>query len=253
MVENAKGIMYPNITKPLYQQFRDTLLHQIESGELSEGDTLPGERVLAEMYDISRVTVRKCIGKMVEEGYLIRSHGKETMVAQRKVNHHLGRLVGSIEEILTTEDAAASVVVLKKGFDPGSASVRRHLKISESADTRIYAFSRVIITGGEPLALNYSFVPYDIGKIIDVLDLTTAKVFPYLENCGYDLGYGEQEISSAVCTEDIAGVLHYEVGQPILVIRRTIYLENGYPIMYEKTVYRGDRYKYSIRLQRKLI
>lgn len=252
MFQETRTKIYPNIGKPLYRQLRDALVGQIESGELTEGDALPGERVLAELYDISRVTVRKCIGELVEEGYFIRSQGKETVVAQRKVNHHLGRLVGSIEEILSTDGLVASVLVVEKSFVEAPVSVRQRLKIAESDQAKVYVFSRAIISNGEPLAINYSFVPYEIGKIVDPLDLTTAKVFPYLETCGYNLSYGEQEITSALCSEAESGYLSYEVGRPVLVIRRTTYLENGYPILYEKTVYRGDRYKYSIRLQRKL-
>lgn len=252
MFQEPKGTLYPNITKPLYLQFRDVLIDQIESGDLSPGDLLPGERKLAEMYDISRVTVRKCIGHMVEEGYFNRSQGKETMVAQRKVDHHLGRLVGSVEEFLSTEGIIATIEVIQKGFEQGSLSVRKHLQIDESDHADVFAFSRSIQKNGKPMGVNFSFVPHDIGKIVDSLDLTTAKVFTHLEACGYNLSYGEQEITSAVCTKDIAGYLDYEVRQPVLVIRRTTYLENGYPILYEKTVYRGDRYQYSIRLQRKL-
>lgn len=252
MIHKPRAILYPNITKPLYQQFRDLLISRIESGELAEGDPLPGERVLAELYDISRVTVRKCIGAMVEEGYLVRSHGKETVVARRRVNHHLGRLIGSIEEVLGTPGVSASIEVIRKCFAKGSDSVRRRLQISETDDSQIYDFVRAIIQDGSPLALNYSFVPFEFGKLIDALDLTTAKVFPYLETCGYNLGYGEQEISSESCSEEASGHLDYPTGKPVLVIRRTTFLENGYPVMYEKTVYRGDRYQYSIRLQRKL-
>jgi GntR family transcriptional regulator len=252
MFQEARTKIYPNIGKPLYRQLRDALVGQIESGELAEGDAIPGERTLAELYDISRVTVRKCIGEMVEEGYFIRSHGKETVVAQRKLNHHLGRLVGSIEEILSAEGVVATVRVVGKGFAEGSASVRKRLKIAETDRTPIYEFSRVIIKNDEPLAVNYSFVPYEIGRLVDSLDLTVAKVFPYLENCGYSLSYGEQEISAALCSPEESGFLDYASGQPVMVIRRTTFLENGYPILYEKTVYRGDSYQYSIRLQRKL-
>lgn len=244
--------LYPNITKPLYQQLRDIILAQIESGDLAEGDVLPGERALADMYDISRVTVRACIGKLVEEGYLVRSHGKETTVAQRKVNHHLGRLLGSVEEILQTPGMDARIDVLHRLYHAGSASVRRHLRMPEGGEPPIYEFARTIVTHGEPLGVNYSFVPADIGRAVEHLDLTTARVFPHLESSGYTLGYGEQEITASLCTAEMTDVLVYPVGQPVLVIRRTIYLENGYPIMYEKTVYRGDRYQYSIRLQRRL-
>lgn len=252
MLARNAAKMYPNIDKPLYRQLRDALVGQIESGELTEGDALPGERTLAEMYDLSRVTVRKCIGAMVEEGYFIRSHGKETVVARRKVNHHLGRLVGSVEEMLSIDNFSAAIRVVRKGFIEGSASVRRHLQLSESDRRPVYEFSRVINKNGEPLAINYSFVQHEIGRIVDPLDLSTAKVFPHLENAGFNLSWGEQEIEAAVCTADVSSELDYEAGRPVLVIRRTTYLENGYPILYEKTIYRGDRYQYSIRLQRRL-
>lgn len=252
MLSEVKGIIYPDITKPIYLQLRDILVNEIETGKLRPGDSLPGERVIAEMYDISRVTVRKCIGGLVEEGYLVRSQGRETTVAQRKVNHHLGRLVGSIEEFLSTDAVEVSIDVIRKGFEKGSVSVRKHLELSDEDRSQIYSFSRRINKSGQPLAVNFSFVPFDIGKIVDTLDLKSAKVFVCLENAGYNLSYGEQEITAAICSKEEAGYLSYEVGQAILVIRRTTYLENGYPILYEKTIYRGDNYQYSIRLQRRI-
>src|SRR5512141_3178053 len=111
MFAATHGILYPNIAKPIYQQLHDIITDMIESGELAPGDALPGERTLAEMYDISRVTVRKCIGSLANEGYLTRGQGKETRVAERKIDHHLGRLVGSVEEALLAEDYHATIDV----------------------------------------------------------------------------------------------------------------------------------------------
>ena len=253
MLNEAKGRLYPNITKPLYLQLREILVDMIESGELKAGDALPGERVLAEMYDVSRVTVRKCIGGMVDDGYVIRDHGKETRIANRKANHNLGPMVGIVEELFNKYgDFIVAVDVINKGFEAATSAVRKGLKIKDADKAQIYAFSRIIKKDKKPLAINYSYVPYDIGKIVDSLDLTRDKVSAYLENCGYNLSYAEQEISSGLCTKDESGYLKYEVGQPVLVIKRTDYLEDGYPILYEKTIYRGDEYQYNIRLQRKL-
>lgn len=252
MLEEAKGILYPNITKPIYMQLRDILVDLIEKGELAPGDILPGERTLAEMYDISRVTVRKTISSLVDEGYVVRSHGKETRIAKRKVSHHLGRLEGIVEELFNTNGIVVTVEVINKGYEAASATVRKHLRLDDSNAAHAYAFSRVLHKNGQPLAVNFSYVPYDIGKIVDSLDLTRDKVFAYLENCGYNLSYGEQEIASSLCTKEEARYLNYKTGQPVIVIKRTTFLENGYPILYEKTIYRGDDYQYTIRLQRKI-
>jgi GntR family transcriptional regulator len=252
MLSEASRRLYPNINKPLYLQLRDIIVDLIDSGEFSPGDTLPGERALAEMYDISRVTVRKCIASLVDEGYVERRQGKETTVAQKKVVHNLGPLLGIVEELLNNEGFKATVNVIHKGFEAPTSTVRKFLRLGDSNKSQVYAFSRVLEKNGKPLAINHSYVPYDIGKIVDSLDLSKDKVFAYLENCGYNLSYGEQEITSSLCTREESTYLKYDAGRPVLVIRRTTYLENGFPILYEKTIYRGDEYQYNIRLQRKI-
>lgn len=243
-------MVYHGIMKLLYLQVRDKLVEQIESGELAPGDAIPGERTLAEMFDVSRVTIRKCIGNMVEEGYLIRSRGKETVVASRKINHRLGILVGVAEELSET-NGDVKIQVINKSYEEISTDVRKHLKTDEHSLT--YAFSRLILKDNKPLVVNYSYVLHDIGKLVETLDLESDKVFRYLENCGYNVSYAEQVISAGICNKKEAELLHYKVGQPVIVIKRTTFLENGYPILYEKSTYRGDEYQYSIKLLRKQI
>ncbi|KUO71578.1 MAG: hypothetical protein APF77_16805 [Clostridia bacterium BRH_c25] len=241
-------MIYHGINKLLYLQVRDILVEQIESGKLAPGDALPGERTLAEIYDVSRVTIRKCIGNLVEEGYLIRNRGKETVVASRKVSHRLGALLGVAEE-LSEVDNTITTEVLKKGYEKITSDIRKHLNIED--ESQIYAFSRLILKDNKPLIINYSYVPEDIGKMVETLDLNSDKVFAYLENCGYNVSYAEQVITAGICNKKEAELLDYRLGAPALVIKRTTFLENGYPILYEKSIYRGDEYQYSIKLLRK--
>lgn len=252
MLFKPNGRLFPNIQKPMYIQLRDIIVDLIESDELTPGDVLPGERTLAEMYDVSRVTIRKCIGILVDEGYIIRQQGKQNVVAKKRINHHLGLLVGIVEELFNTKGIVVTVEVLQKKYEIASPAVRKHLKLVDSDKPNAYVFSRLLYKNGQPIALNHSYVPYDIGRIVDSLDLNKDKVFLYLENCGYNLSYGEQEITASLCREEEAGYLNYKVGQPVIVIKRTSFLESGYPILYEKSIFRADAYQYTIRLQRKI-
>lgn len=241
-------MIYHGIMKPLYLQIRDILVEQIETEQLLPGDVLPGERVLAEMYDVSRVTIRKSIGIMVEEGYLIRTRGKGTTVASRKVNHRLGALMGVAEE-LSEFNNTVEIQVLNKGYGQASPDVRKYLNLPKNSE--MYEFSRLILKDNKPLILNRSYVSYDIGRLVENLDLKSDKVFKHLENCGYKVSYAEQVITAGVCTEEEAELLKYKVGSPALIMKRTTFLESGYPILYEKSIYRGDAYQYSIKLLRK--
>ena len=242
------GRIYLDANRALYLQLKDILVGQIESGELKPGETIPGERVLAELYDISRVTVRKCIGAMVEDGYLIRHQGKETQVAERKVSRRLGLLMGVVEELLVTEEAR-SVREVYKGYRPASPRVQEALNLKDGET--VFRFDRLVYADG-PLVYNRSYVPAEIGRILENLDFNTAKVFLHMERCGYRLSFGEQKMTAGLCKPREAEFLEYEVGGAVLVGKRTTYLESGMPVLYERSVFRGDKYQYSIKLFRKL-
>ena len=52
---------------------------KIETGEYQEGSMIESERELMERYQFSRITVRKAIDELVNEGYLYRIQEKELM------------------------------------------------------------------------------------------------------------------------------------------------------------------------------
>lgn len=241
---------YSEAAKPLYIQLKRQLVEQIESGKYSEGHVLPGERTLAMEYGVSRVTVRKCIEVLAEEGYLTRIEGKPTVVNRRKIRHRLGDLLGIREELLEISKEV-KVVELYKDYEPVQQEVRRSLNLGES--NQIYAFVRLFLVENKPLLINYSYISPDKSGLIDVMDLNKVVIFSHLEQCGYKLSFAEQKISAGICNTEEEKYLDYAAGLSILLRKRTTYLEGGYPILYDKCVYRGDAYQYSIKLDRKKV
>ena len=68
---------------PLYLQLQELIRNAIGEKLLVQGNAIPAERDLAIEYDVSRITVRKAIGGLVEEGLLTRRRGAGTFVAGR--------------------------------------------------------------------------------------------------------------------------------------------------------------------------
>lgn len=68
---------------PLYLQLARSLREHISSGGIDPGSALPSERDLSEMAGLSRVTIRKGIEQLIEEGVLVRKQGSGTFVARR--------------------------------------------------------------------------------------------------------------------------------------------------------------------------
>jgi len=78
----------------LYQQLVDEIKEMISSGKLSEGDRIMTELELSRNYDISRITVRKAIEILVEEGILIKKQGIGTFVAGKRLTRNMGVFMG---------------------------------------------------------------------------------------------------------------------------------------------------------------
>lgn len=240
-------MIYRGTMRPIYIQIRDILVEDIESGKLSPGDSIPSERNLAEIYNVSRVTIRKCISIMVDEGYLTKSRGKPPVVATPEARHPLKNLLGVAEEFAST-DKNIKVKLLSKGYTKITKEVKENLQSKEGKE--MYEFSRLILKNDIPLVLNYSYVSSEIGKLVETLDLRSDKVFAYFENCGYKMTHAQQEISADLCEQPEADLLDYKVGSPIIKVHRVTYLDSGDPILYEISHYRDDLYKYNIKLLR---
>ena len=84
---------------PRYAQLYRHLAEVITSGALEADAQLPPERDLAEMADVSRVTVRKAVAQLVGEGILEQRRGAGTFVRPQppKMEHSLSALVSFTE------------------------------------------------------------------------------------------------------------------------------------------------------------
>lgn len=70
--------------KAKYYIVMEAIKEQIDKGILKPKEKLPSENQLSEKYGISRHTIRKAIGILENEGYVVAEHGKGTFVADRR-------------------------------------------------------------------------------------------------------------------------------------------------------------------------
>src|SRR5882672_8374287 len=102
----------PHAASPLYMQLAQKLAQAIRDGEFQTEDALPSERVLSESLDLSRVTARKAIDRLVEQGLIVRKRGSGNYIAP-KLEQPLSRLTSFSEELH------------QRGFKPSSRWLTR--------------------------------------------------------------------------------------------------------------------------------
>lgn len=64
----------------LYQMIYDDIIEKMKSGDYKIGDQLPTEKQLAESFDVSRITSKKALELLAEEGYINRIRGKGSFI-----------------------------------------------------------------------------------------------------------------------------------------------------------------------------
>lgn len=67
---------------PLYKQLKDSIIKQIERGELRPGDRVPSENELARDAGVSRITTKQALAELAQDGWVYRVRGKGTFVAR---------------------------------------------------------------------------------------------------------------------------------------------------------------------------
>lgn len=245
-------MLYQNSSKPLHGQLKEIILNKIRFNELKPGDSLPGERKLAQMYNVSRVTVRRTISDLVTENILSKQHGKDTTVCDFQndaaIQNTLGRLYGVAEELLS-QNKTINIEVLFLGFEPASTLVKRKLRLNEFEGS-MFCFHRRMELDKQPLLVNYSYTSEVIGCLLQDLDMKKDIVYLYLERNGYNITHANQTVSAGIADERIADFLSIKQGSPVLEVTRTTYIKGNSPIMFEKTIYRADKYQYYIKLNR---
>ncbi len=233
---------------PLYYQLKELIREQIDNGELKPEDRIPSERELSERYEISRMTARQAITELVNEGLLFREQGKGTFVAMPKISQGLLGLTSYTEDMM------------RRGLTPGTKllsfqtilptrKIADRLKVS--LDSRIIQMERLRLANDEPMALEISHVPTHLCPGLDPNELERQSLYRLLES-KYQivLARASETLEPAMPSTLEAELLSIVPTVPLLLIERITYTPDGSPVEFVKSLYRGDRYKFYVELER---
>ena len=242
MAEEIEKLNYDSFM-PLYHQLKEIFLEKIENEELIEGDMIPSENELQQIYDVSRATVRNAIQLLVNEGLMQKKKGKGTFVKRRKIEERLPLLKSFTEEMIG-RDASKKVISAK--YIKASPAIIAHMGLSSSES--VFSLKRLLVVDNKPLGILHSYIPAKYKLSIE--EDYTKSLYRILEKKGVRLKEAEQTIESLMSNPEQTRLLKQKVPIPILVIRRLAYSISGEVVEYVKGAYHGDRYRYNCRLTR---
>ncbi len=251
MKASRQGTLLASLPANLsYQRPKGEQLQEILEGfiaTLEPGTRLPSERLLAERYEVARATVTQAIDELAGKGLVYRVHGSGTFVAEPKFRQP--QTLTSFTEDMRARGMTPGSVVLAQEVAPVSAVISRHLQVVQG--TPVVHIERVRTANGEPMALERSYLPAGRFPGLEGVDLTDVSLYSLLaERWGARVASADQWASAVRLTEEEAGILGVDAGQPALLFQRVTRDQPGNIIEYVRSVYRGDRYEVHHRLER---
>lgn len=239
-----------DIAIPLYSQLKDRIISTINNDELKYGEKIPTEIEIMEQYNVSRITVRRAIEELVEEGYLIKKQGKGTFVIKNKIERKLTYSYKNTQPISFTKELelnniipSAQVIDLKI-IDP-IEEFNKMLNINLN-DKLIY-MKRLRLANNIPTAIEINYFSYTYfeellnknltGSLYKILE-EDFKVFP---NKNLKL-----ELEVVKANDEQSKLLNIPISEPLFLFFGITADNNNNPIHIAKRYLIASKYKFSL-------
>jgi len=226
---------------PLHSQLASLLREQIRSRKLPANAQLPSERELCDQFSISRITVRKALSTLLQEGLIYASVGKGTYVADTSLNEELQPL-SSFTQDIQRRGMVASSQVLEATIISSDDLLASQFRIPRGAE--LVRLQRLRLADGAPVALQLSHLPHNLCPGILEYDLAERSLYNILsQEYGLLLLRADTEIEAALARPEEGRLLQVPLPAAVLISRQTTYLESGAIVEITRSVFRGDRYR----------
>jgi GntR family transcriptional regulator len=231
---------------PLYYQVKESLLSEIRTKQLKVGELIPSESELQEKFNVSRITIRRAIQELVQEGYLYTQQGKGTFVRQPEASRELNPIAGWTET-MTALGMHPETKQIKYSEEPAPSDVARLLNIP--GGSMVYLMERLRYADNEPICIMINYlVPALVPGFIET-GLNGESLYAMLERkYNIILSRAEEIVEAKAAKVSEASMLNVMKGFPLLYATRVTYDAADRPVEAVKSILRADRYSYKIKL-----
>ncbi len=234
---------------PRYLQVAEHLRAAILRGDYKPGEALPGEPQLAQLYNLSRPTIRQAIAALRAEGLVTAEHGRGTFVRERRPVLHVSSafLTGGAQWADQHPGLIATQTVREVAEVPASAEVATQLHIDDQAP--VVVRRRVMLIDNEPVQLADSFYPADLvrGTPISQPAKLPGGTIAALKQLGVTLDRFEEVVTARMPTPDEFRALHLDEGVPVILLCRTTCAVEGVPVEYSVATLNAERHRLSYK------
>lgn len=228
--------------KPLWSQLYDILEGRILNGEYKEGEVLPSEMSLMDEFEVSRVTVRQAMDKLIVAGLISRKRGKGTIVLKKEntVATSFQSSFNGVEEKNNANDRR----VLEVSYVTPPIDVAYFFDIS--VNKPVLKLVRQTYVDGNPVT-NYETYINPMVPVDDQTDFTES-LYDKLEMAGYPITSVKEKITASIMTAKQKELFCINKNEAIMN-RIRMGSSNNFPVEYTYSQYVAKGYELVIDLK----
>jgi GntR family histidine utilization transcriptional repressor len=224
--------------QPRFILIKSFILDAIEDGKLKPGDKVPSENQLSADFSVSRMTARRAVSELVDEGILLRSQGLGSFVSDHRPMSSMLEIRSINDEIEHRGHTYSSQVVCLEAVSCDSyQSTLLGVKVaSDIFHSKIVHFENDIAVQLEDRFVNplwaAEYLQQDFRKM--TANQYLSKVAP--------LTQADHSIEAILPDENTASLLSINIEQACLKITRRTFSAKGI-VSYARLYHPGHRYR----------
>ncbi|MBM6813787.1 GntR family transcriptional regulator [Olsenella uli] len=232
----------------LYDQIKDDLLSKIKDGTYPEGQTIPSELELAEMYGVSRPTIRQALQILVSDGYLEKRRRRGTVVTKPKVSQSFTMSISSFEDAMRLAGRLPKTKVLVFKRERANAEVEKRLELTRDQD--VFKLVRLRYADDLPNVFVESYIPCTLYPGLDSFDFNGSSLYAAMDTCGNPVMTARRRLEVIKADGAAAALLDVEAGDPLLLFHTVARDANGTAVEYSVATYRGESNSFELNVSR---
>jgi len=222
---------------PKYQRIKQALLDHIATGQWPEGYGVPSENQLAEQYGVSRMTARRALQELAEQGVLLRTQGAKTLVASLKSQSSIVEIRNIADEIRAGQHAYRAEVC-QLHAQPADGFIATQLGMNEGDN--VYYSVICHYRDNVPVQLEQRFVNPRLAPDYLLQDFSQITPHEYLCQVA-PLTRARHQIDAIVADQTMQQWLQIDGLQPCLHLQRHTWSKDGM-VSYVRLTSPGNRY-----------
>ena len=233
---------------PLYQQVMDLIKNDIDTGTYASGSKIPTEFELADAYQVGRITVRRAVEELVQEGYLTKQQGRGTFVNAPKLKRKIRQCgeVQSFSDACAVDGMAAGARVLARRVVKATSADAVFFGVGEGAE--LIVVERIRTADGVPIMYeSNTFLLCDHDYLREA-DLSDNSIFKLVADTTGRVPTTSEPCTLEICRADVetARALKVPAGEPLCYMEAFFQDQNRRPLIIGRQRIVGSRYVFDI-------